>query len=473
MEARENGISARSLRLLVAALVGAGTLALLAFAPAAGAAGCTRVTAPGGSNSAPGTATQPFATAQKLADSLAPGETGCLRAGTYAEDVTMRTGGSAGAPVVLTSYPGERATVRGAFWITRSAPFVTIASLDLDGRNAPNYPSPEVNATDARFVDDDVTNHNTSICFNLGGTTDGRADRALIERNRIHNCGVLPRSNLDHGIYVEHATDARIVDNLIYDNADRGVQLYPDAYRTYVARNVIDGNGEGVLIGGGNEDYGPQASNDNVIEHNVITNSTHSFNVMSFWGSSVVGHGNVVRDNCIWGGARAGENNGLQAGQGFSASGNTMADPGYVDRAAKDFRLRSGSPCAGAVSAGTPATAPSSAPNIVLDSKRPTVRPGGRLSLVGRITGAARVSEVLIKIRRGHHWHRVTASHAGRDGRFSSSPRLRGKRGGRTQSLRRLALKQVRLSGNTHLLRVRAYVAGAGHSRTLTVRIRP
>jgi hypothetical protein len=470
MGTRENGISfARSLRSL--AVIAALALALFA-APTAEAAGCSRIAAPGGSDSAPGTVTQPFATAQKLADSLAPGETGCLRAGTYAEDVTITSGGTAGAPMTLTSYPGERATVRGAFWITRSAPFVTVASLDLDGRNAPNYPSPEVNATDARFVDNDVTNHNTSICFNLGGTTDGRADRALIERNRIHNCGELPRTNLDHGIYVEHATDARIVDNTIFDNADRGVQLYPDAFRTYVARNVIDGNGEGVLIGGGSEDYGAQASSENVIEHNVITNSTHSFNVMPFWGSPVVGKNNIVRENCIWGGARDGENHGLNAGTGVTASSNTFADPGYVDRAAKDFRLRSDSGCNAAFGSGTPAARSVPSFSIALDSKRPSVRPGGRLSLLGRITGAARVSKVLLKIRRGHRWQRVTATHAGSDGRFASSPRLRGKRGHRTRAPHRLALKHVRLSGHTRVLRVRAYVAGAGHSRTLTIRVR-
>ena len=41
-----------------------------------------------------------------------------------------------------------------------------------------------------------------------------------------------------------------IRDNWIYDNADRGVQLYPDADGTVVTGNVIDGNGEGVIFGG-------------------------------------------------------------------------------------------------------------------------------------------------------------------------------------------------------------------------------
>ena len=70
----------------------------------------------------------------------------------------------------------------------------------------------------------------------------------MIERNRIHNCGQLPPTNHHHGIYVEASDGARITDNWIYDNADRGIQLFPDAQGTYVARNVIDGNGQGVIF---------------------------------------------------------------------------------------------------------------------------------------------------------------------------------------------------------------------------------
>ena len=86
----------------------------------------------------------------------------------------------------------------------------------------------------------------------------------MIERNRIHNCGELPATNHHHGIYVEASDGARITDNWIYDNADRGVQLFPDAQGTYVARNVIDGNGQGIIFS--------RKSANNVVEHNVISN---------------------------------------------------------------------------------------------------------------------------------------------------------------------------------------------------------
>ncbi len=57
----------------------------------------------------------------------------------------------------------------------------------------------------------------------------------MIERNRIHNCGEMPPSNHHHGIYVEASDERGSSGNWIYDNADRGVQLFPDAQNTYVA----------------------------------------------------------------------------------------------------------------------------------------------------------------------------------------------------------------------------------------------
>src|SRR3954452_21306585 len=96
---------------------------------------CDRFAATNGSDSAPGTAAAPFRTAQKLSNSLAAGQTGCLHGGTYTEDLTVTQGGRAGAPVNIRSFPGERAPIVGLLWIARQADYVTIASLDLDGVN--------------------------------------------------------------------------------------------------------------------------------------------------------------------------------------------------------------------------------------------------------------------------------------------------------------------------------------------------
>src|SRR5436309_2424673 len=213
----------------------------LSASPASGDVTCTRVAAPGGSDSADGTVDAPFATVQHLVDSLGPGDTGCIRAGTYHEqNITIRNGG---------------------------------------------------------------------------------------------------------------AGDTQILNNVIYDNADRGVQLYPDAQRTTIRGNVIDGNGEGVIFSGGDT----FASNDNVVEHNIITNAKLRYNVESWYPGSAVGSGNVVRDNCIYGGN---EGNVLPSQEGFHATNNVVADPHYADRAAGDFKVQNDT-CAKVLAGGSPPASPS------------------------------------------------------------------------------------------------------------------
>ena len=299
---------------------------------------CNRFASPNGSDKSPGTESEPFATAQHLIDSLAPGERGCFRAGTYSRDHQLKV---STAGVTLAGYPGEQAVLQGRIWVTQGADGVTIQDLVLDGRNAKGLPSPTVNANDAVFRNDEVTNQRTAICFMLGRRTWGRADRTLIEDNRIHDCGVRPRTNKQHGIYVSHGDYTVIRNNWIYRNADRGIQLYPDAQHTTITGNVIDANGEGIIFSGGHG----IASNDNMVTSNLITNSRVRYNVESFYpAGNPIGTGNVVAGNCLWGGA---EGNIQDSQIGFTASDNLIADPLYVDRASGDYNLQSGSPCAG------------------------------------------------------------------------------------------------------------------------------
>jgi hypothetical protein len=346
-------------RLLEWALGGLLTCALLLVAslgrpvsapPAASAKAvpCTTFASPFGSDAASGSRSAPFRTAQKLADSLSLGEAGCLRAGTYRGNVTLRRGGAPGRRATLKSYPAERARILGRLWITESADFVTISSLDLDGSTAPTcrprpecavLPSPTVYGDDVVFWGNDVTNAHRTSCFLLGHVTRGRAERTLIKRNSIHDCGRLPPTNHDHGIYVEAADQARIAENYIYGNADRGVQLYPNARWTYIVRNVIDGNGEGILFA--------SRSTGNLAEHNLITNSKVRWNLESY---RLTGKGNEARFNCL----RASNtepsydgNGGIQPGMPVFTHDNVVANPLYVDRASRDYRLREGSPCAG------------------------------------------------------------------------------------------------------------------------------
>ncbi len=384
-------------------------IALLALpSPASASVSCSLVASPSGSDSNPGTVEQPLQSVQWLIDSLAPGQTGCLRAGAYADsdqEIKFVT-----ASTTLTSYPGERATVSGRVWVSKTADATTISDLNIDGRNDRTLPSPTINADDVVIRGNDITNDHSSICVVVGSPDDtwGRAHRTVIEGNRVHDCGLLPATNFDHGIYVSAADDTIIRDNLIYDNADRGIQMYADAQRTEITGNVIDGNGQGVIFGGNEE----SASSNNVVEGNVITNSKIRDNVESSWGGPI-GQGNVVRNNCIGGGAYDEGDGGILAGspakRGFSTADNTIAAPKFANRAAGDFTIDPASPCAaliaGAVAAQPPAAAPTAQPaEVTIETSKRRVRRYKRVRVRGNAPGAASVT---VLSRRDGRWHPV------------------------------------------------------------------
>ena len=68
--------------------------------------------APNGSDSNPGTITEPYLTIQKCASTISSGSTCAIRAGTYRETVTPNSG------ITITSYNGEPVTVDGSVPVT-------------------------------------------------------------------------------------------------------------------------------------------------------------------------------------------------------------------------------------------------------------------------------------------------------------------------------------------------------------------
>ena len=293
---------------------------------------------------------------QRMARSLRPGQTGCLRGGVYRGNVAIRRGGQAGRPIAIRSLAGERATILGRLVIHRRAHHVMLSRLVLDGRNPRRLPSPSVAGDDAVFDGVEVTNRHTSICFTVGGPAGvGVAERTVIRRSRIHNCGRYPANNHEHGIYLARSRDARILGSWIQGNADRGIQLYPDAQRTVIRGNVVDNNGQGISFGG----EGRLSSGGTLVEGNVITNSLLRGNVESFYPAGVAtGVGNVVRGNCIAGGVRDGPSGGADVSNGgFELLDNLAARPRYRNRLRGDLRFSDSHPCAG-LFAGDPGFTP-------------------------------------------------------------------------------------------------------------------
>jgi len=115
---------------LIAALI----LALLLPAQAQGT---THYVATTGSDSNPGTLSQPWATLQHAADVAQPGDTIYVRAGEYHEEVTLPRSGAAGLPITFAAFAGETVWLDGSgkalnyAFDLEGASHITVAGLNM------------------------------------------------------------------------------------------------------------------------------------------------------------------------------------------------------------------------------------------------------------------------------------------------------------------------------------------------------
>ena len=139
---------------------------------------------------------------------------------------------------------------------------------------------------------------------------------------------------------------------MIYKNADRGIQLYPDAQNTLIERNIIDSNGEGIIFSG---DFG-LASGNNTVANNLITNATLRYDIESWYPeANPIGTGNTVQHNCVWAGAKGT----IQTPEsGYTATNNLTTNPQYANPTTGDYRINSTSPCANLLANTTTPTQP-------------------------------------------------------------------------------------------------------------------
>jgi hypothetical protein len=318
-------------------------LALTASPASATSANCTKVAAPGGSDSAAGSEAAPYRTVQRLVSALDAGETGCLRTGTYGgKPLYMREPDTA-----LQSYPGERATLTAFLEVAPEAPRSRVSGLKIDTTGNSNGVGTKLQADDAVLSDNVITKGGEGICV-LAGTYNP-AQRVIIERNYIYNCSsaVQPdgsHNKFDHVIYLSGTRNAVVRWNILSTSAGGwGVHLYPGADGTLIEHNIIDGNQGGVIFAGDGED---DTSDDNLVRNNAITGNGPRWNVESSWSGGPAGTGNVATGNCVYSTGPS-QPSGISSSKSFSAPGNTVLnDFPYMDRAGGDYRFKPGSPCA-------------------------------------------------------------------------------------------------------------------------------
>jgi hypothetical protein len=303
---------------------------------------CDKVASPRGSDRNRGTRGDPYRSPQRLADTLAPGETGCLREGKYdaGSDFVLAVdrSGRRGAPITIRSYPGERAHLVGITQVAGRARWITLSGLDFEGDGSQN--TIKIYGNDVTVEHSDITNVRRGLsCVILGSPEEGTAERPLLKANRLHDCGDPSNGNKDHAIYAAYTADGRITGNYFANSAAYAIQFYPSAQHLRFDRNVVDGGGDsvrgGIVFGGDSQ----HASSDNLVDHNVIAFAP-TFGVRSDW-EGPTGSGNAVRANCLW---KNGEGDIAQP-VGFETAANIVADPEFRDRDRGDYRMPSDNRC--------------------------------------------------------------------------------------------------------------------------------
>ena len=346
-------------------------------ARAGGQAVCDRWASVDGDDGSAGTRTSPLRTLRALVERLQPGETGCLEDGEtfgsdpdlpYGDLTIIGEGGTREEPIVIRSEPGGRAAYRGQIWIKGSAHDLIFHRIDFLGtKNIPKGTHLIVDGDRIIFRRNDITSPE-GICIDVGDIdaydderAPVRSNRFRLVRNRIHDCGstasVTSADSGVHGVYLVNTKEASIVDNFIFDNRNRGLQLWPNADATTVRHNTFDANGSNVNIGSCWQPFCSRSrfSEDNLIADNVITFSkllsnteqdvppgdTHQ--VLGNFPNDGRSRGNAVKRNCLY---HPDETKNF-GGYGYSRNGNRVRRPRYVDRATDDLRLTPSSPCAG------------------------------------------------------------------------------------------------------------------------------
>ncbi len=239
------------------------TMALLLAATAVSQAG-TYYVATGGSDSNPGTQSQPFQTVSHAAGVVSAGDTVIVENGTYNETIVENASGTSSAPitiqaqnqwgaVIAPSGSGEIISVNGSY--------VTIENFEIIGNSGGT--------------------NNDGIKFQYPGT----GGHAI--GNKIHNIGT---GNCTGGAPIITAQTSSVINaNFLYDYGFSGCNQYEGIY-------INDGNGQTVtnnLIGngiGGNgaatigiQINGQEAQTATFPSNETVTNNT-LFN-LSGWGT--------------------------------------------------------------------------------------------------------------------------------------------------------------------------------------------
>jgi hypothetical protein len=315
------------------------------------------IVATSGDDQAAGTRAAPLRTIGKAVALARAGDLILVRGGIYREGVRLAHSGTKGAPITLKNYPGEHPVIQPG--VPNTAPpahavllqareghatpigWITIEGLELCyGHDGVKY-----------YNAHDIVIRNCRIHDNWNQGMLGNGNRVLIDRNVIADNGRSPKGlrRHKHGIY-STGTAFTITNNLIYSNSAYGIQVAAYPYKQdsmagpeYAwAKNWLIANNTFALNGGSGIVLWQDGVQSCVVQNNIFYKNARP-NAIMFYTQK--GRRHLVRNNLFF---PKGEQLLSQEEAAYDARDNREVDPQFVDAASFNFRLKPGSPAAGA-----------------------------------------------------------------------------------------------------------------------------
>lgn len=338
--------------------------------PNSGCNGVCYYVSPSGSDSNPGTISDPWKTVQKAFDIATAGQTVYFRSGTYPQYIPAASGfnqvennsGSPGNPIVFTNYPGEVALLEGSTRVNGS--YVTFRGTPNNTPNcsatdpcglifegSPGYVLPAVSICCAvNYNPNFVLFDHVEIRKGLyhAGIYEEGCNNAIIG-SYVHDNGLQDR-NEDNGIYWSTtpagcANGGLIANNLVEHNYSKGIQLYDGGSSTSPANVTVT---ENTSVNNGN--LGAVVWGDhNVFANNILYNNNNLSGGAAADAQAALytGTNSLVDHNLAFNPVSPAASGWYNPGGCCLTTINNLIDPLFVNALGLDWHILASSPAIG------------------------------------------------------------------------------------------------------------------------------
>jgi len=289
-----------------------------------------------------------------------------LRGGTYVfnRNIEFYKQGSAAAPIIFESYPGEIAVFDGN-QLTKGTDInflVTGKFIHIRGIEVMRMPLQGIYVTGTDNILDGVHVHHNALSgihllddYNYPYPYGAYNSRNIIRNCTVHNnsavgyyFGELANGANSDGIAISSGTDNRIENCLIYSNSDDGIDTWRST-NTYVGYSIVHSNGLGDGEGNGIKAGGDYPSADILVEHNLsysntgtgitfnlgrnvqlVNNTTWNNESGYYLGFDTITSNNIAAETWKTGGAGKETNNSWQRSGNVSFISTSASSPDFL-----------------------------------------------------------------------------------------------------------------------------------------------